>query len=353
MIAFETLKVIGGHDGLRVYRTERGILKHLNHDTARAVEWHDMNMLGIHNEARFLRLLEDSGYTPKLLEEGESYILEEDLGITETPTSIQKLSRKCCLMLNLLREKRIRHIDLTWPNVVVTDNHPYAIDWQQSRLFDEEPNPEERWESDTGSVWRWMSVIKDARGVVDENRTVRRWCAVLGALGCQTRLPAHEGKTFLDLGCFQGDHVAMARCEGMEAEGVDFGGFRSGEDSIEIAEDLWAGMGCKFTRADIMDLPESYFARDVVIMFSTWPYIVANHGREQAEGLLASILRRCKTFFFETQLYGDGPGPEFLKTDADIENLLRNCGARDVKALITIPVYGRPASRTIWMARSK
>jgi len=345
------MTVLGGHDGLRVYRTDKGILKSLNHDTEKAVEWHDMNMKGLHNEARFLLLLEGCGYTPKLLEEGDDYILQEDVGDRNVPTSIQELMRHCCRMLNLFREKRVRHIDLTWVNVIARDNHPWAVDWQQSRMCDEVANTEERNETDTAVVWRWMIEIKDNRGVPDEARIIRRWYNVLGGLGALTlRLSPLEGKTFLDLGCFQGDHVAMARCEGMEAEGVDYGGFRSGEDSIEIAESLWKGMGCKFTKADIMDLPGNYFVRDVVTMFSTWPYIVANHGREKAEGLLTDILWHCGSFFFETQLYGDGPGPEFLKADSDVEKLLRDCGAKEVKPLITIPVYGRPASRTVWEA---
>lgn len=353
MIAFDQMQVIGGHDGLRVYRTEKGILKLVHQDTIEGQNLTDMNIAGIHNEARFLRLLEDTGYTPRLIDEGDDWILEEDLGDTETPTSIQELSRHCCRMLNIFCEQRVRHIDLTWPNVVVRDNHPWAIDWQQSRLWHEEPNPNERWETDTATVWRWLSVVKDTKGVNDENRVVRRWASVLGQLGAQCRIPQNDGKTFLDLGCFQGDHVAMARCDGMEAEGVDFGGFRTGEDSIEIAEKLWAGMGCKFTKVNIMDLPGNYFVRDVVVMFSTWPYVVNRFGPEKAEHLLATILWHCGRFFFETQLYGDGPGPDFLRKKNDVADLLRRCGATEVTELSTIPVYGRPAERTVWMAKGQ
>jgi len=343
------MKVLGGHDGLRVYRTDKGILKSLNHDTEKAVEWHDMNMKGIHNEARFLQLLEGCGYTPKLLEEGDDYILQEDVGDRNVPTSIQDLMRHCCRMLNLFREKRVRHIDLTWVNVIARDNHPWAVDWQQSRMYDEAANPQERNETDTAVVWRWMIEIKDNRGVKDEARIIRRWYNALGALGAlRSRLSPLEGKSFLDLGCFQGDHVAMARCEGMEAEGVDYGGFRTGEDSIEIAESLWKGMGCKFTKEDIFDVAN--FRRDVVTMFSTWPYLVQKD-KEKAIAVLRRIVVESGAFFFETQLYGDGPGPEFLKTDSDVEKLLRDCGAKQVKPLITIPVYGRPTSRTVWEAK--
>lgn len=339
---------IGGHDGLSVYRTAEGILKQVNMVGANAESWYDMNMKGIQNEARFLRELAGTGYAPKLLDVGEDWILEEDLGASETPTVIQPLMRSLCWMLHLFRCLRIRHIDLTWPNVVVRENHPYALDFQQSRFYDESANSQERWATDTGTVWQWMSQTKDTRGVADESRIIRRWAAVLGALGCQTRLTAHEGKTFLDLGCFQGDMVGMARCEGMEAEGVDFGGFRTGEDSIEIAKALWGWMNCKFTKHDIMELETRYFKRDVVVMFSTWPYIVHKHGKYMAEAVLEQVIRGADVFFFETQLYGDGPGPEFLAKDDDVANMLASCGAGTVKPLINIPVYGRPTSRTVW-----
>jgi hypothetical protein len=145
----------------------------------------------------------------------------------------------------------------------------------------------------------------------------------------------------------------MAASEGMRATGIDQGGFRTGENSIHRARALWGDLpfgSVEFHQQDIMSY-EKFFYHDVIMMFSTWPYIANCCGREMAEDLIGRIVRACGTFFFETQLYGDGPGPEFLKTDADVEAMLRRFG--HVTNVATFPVTGRPASRTVWKVEAR
>jgi len=344
---------IGGHVGLLVYRGRKGVLKKINRDTDEAEGLWEVNKKGLHNEAKFLKLLEESGFTPKLFREGKEYIYEEDIGEGTPITDMQNVRRECCRALIILNQQQIRHQDLSWVNVVIEDNHPWFLDWQEARFYGQPAPKGERWDTDTELLWKWMCQIKDHRGVNDESRIVRRWCAVLGALkAVQCQLSPLGGETFLDLGCFQGDHVAMARAEGMAAEGVDHGGFRTGEDSIAIANGLWGGTGCEFTKVNILESPSGYLRRDVVVMFSTWAWLVKNSGKEVAYRILRQAINESGVFFFETQLYGDGPGPEFLKTDEDVNGLLRECGASHVESLVTIPVYGRPASRTVWEVKS-
>jgi SAM-dependent methyltransferase len=187
-------------------------------------------------------------------------------------------------------------------------------------------------------------------GFCDTPRVARRWRAVLWALGAagNCTLPLKD-KSFLDLGCFQGDFCALAAAEGMHAFGVDQGGFRTGENSIEIARQLWDGFPfgeLTLTQHNITEWP-SYVA-DVVMMFSTWSYIVKDHGLARAEEVLAKVIAEAGVLFFENQLYGDGPGPEFLKIDEDIRTTLHRLGGSTVKALATFPVTGRPGSRTVW-----
>lgn len=354
MIEATVFDKIGGHYGLEVIRAPElgGIVKRVVQNCEQAKGWLGMNLKGIRNEAYFLTVLDGCGYTPKLIERGTNYIIEEDLDDSQPCISHQKLRRNLCGLLYRLWEHRVRHIDLTWPNVIVRNDWPYAIDFQQSRHYTEPFRDQERYPTDSYTVWTWMTRMKDKNGIADESRIVRRWGSVIHALGqANCRVTTLEGKTFLDLGCFQGDHVAMARCEGMDAEGVDFGGFRTGEDSIDIARRLWRGMGCKFTKTDIFDLPEVYFNRDIVTMFSTWPYLVKTKGFLDAKRVLRQVIDESKVFFFETQLYGDGPGPHFLKSDDDVKGLLIACGASDIKALSKFQVYGRPASRTVWEVR--
>lgn len=344
-------KVIGGHAGLRVSRTEFGIVKEVYSDEGQAGEWLAMNLKGIHNEARFLRILEDTGFVPRLLEEQSDYIVQEDVGECESVKDMQTLRRNCVRLLLAILGRLVRHQDLSFVNVIIRNDFAYAIDFQQSRLYGEEPNPQERYETDSALLWKWLAVLKNPQGIADENRIIRRWISVMASMdNSLCRISRLQGKTFLDLGCFQGDFVAMAAAEGMEAEGVDFGGFRTGEDSIEIARELWKGTPCQFTKANIVDLPASYFERDVVMMFSTWSYIAERYGWVRAKQVLEDIIEHCGVLFFENQLWGDGPGPNALQTDEDVMGLLLSCGASGPEPLITIPVNGRDAQRTVWRA---
>ncbi len=142
----------------------------------------------------------------------------------------------------------------------------------------------------------------------------------------------------------------------MDALGLDQGGFRSGENSIEIGQELWKDFPFGYVNLSIGNIvyhSDLNLARnrDVVMMFSTWPYIVIDFGWDAATDVLARIIRDNAVLFFETQLAGDGPGPVALKTDDDVEKLLRSLGASTVNNIGTFPVAGRPASRTVWEVR--
>lgn len=340
--------IIGGHAGLDVKR-ENGVIIKKAH-TRDGDEYYRIARRGISTEARMLRAMSDSGWTPELVAEHDDFIVQTDLGDTEKVQSEQIFRRNCTRMLYELRRRGIRHGDLTDRNIIVHNDRPWLIDWQEAHFIGE-PALQKQPRSDSALLFKSLSFWKDAQGIADPSRVTRRWRAILVALGADTdfNLP-YKGRTFLDLGCFQGDMVAMAACEGMDVEGVDYGGFRSGEDSIAIANELWASLSCKFTKVNIMDLPQSYFERCVVTMFSTWPYIVDTSGRERAEKLLETIINRALIFFFETQLYGDGPGPHFLGGDYDVRAMLQKY-ASSVEPIITLPVDGRNATRTTWMVK--
>jgi hypothetical protein len=68
----------------------------------------------------------------------------------------------------------------------------------------------------------------------------------------------------------------------------------------------------------------------------------------KAKEVLEQVIRDAGVFFFETQLWGDGPGPNFLQTDDDVQGLLLSVGAKVAKPLATFPVTGRPGRRTVW-----
>ncbi len=347
------MTAIGGHRGMHVYRSATGITKaalHVLNNAGRDV--YEDNVNALMNEARMLTLLSGGGIAPELYNRGDDWIDQEDLGENEVPTDMELHRRRSVWMVAKIRALGLRHGDLTGPNIIVRDNTPKAIDWQEGHLLGEVP-PQKSPHTDSEFLGRYLAGTPGPDGNCDTPRVGRRWLAVLGALGGTllakdpaSNLPL-KGKTFMDLGCFQGDFPALAAVEGMEAHGLDAGGFRSGENSVSIGRALWSNFpfgSVVLHDGDIVHLHR--FDYDVVMMFSTWPYIVNDYGREAAERLLGRIVSDCGVLFFETQLYGDGPGPAFLETDSDVEAMLDKYG--QVTHLIRIPVTGRPASRSVW-----
>ncbi len=357
-------RVIGGHRGLDVYRIGGGkesltiIRKQAKHEKGNMGPWlgvdlYDHNVNAVNTEATMLAIMADSGYTPDLFDHGADYIDQTDLGDTEPYTDGELFRRNCVKMLATIRANGLRHGDLIGSNIITRGNHPYAIDWQEGHLLTE-PAPQKQPWSDSHLLMRHIVGTAGADGQMDIPRVARRWDAVLGALGATMnfRLPL-KGKTFLDLGCFQGDFVALAAAEGMHSSGIDQGGFRSGENSIEIARELWKGFPFGHIQFDQLNITNDrgFGGWDVVMMFSTWPYIVQDYGWDIATETLARIIKDNEVLFFETQLSGDGPGPVALKADDDVAQLLRSLRASTVNNIGTFPVTGRPASRTVWEVR--
>ena len=64
---------------------------------------------------------------------------------------------------------------------------------------------------------------------------------------------------------------------------------------------------------------------------------------------LKRIIDQVDVLFFETQLYKDGPGPEFLKTNDDVQAMLSPM-ASNVQLLETI---SGTQTRTMWKVSNK
>ncbi len=350
----DEMVAIGGHVGMHVYRGNGKIRKQALHvKDNKGKDTYRQNVKALKNEARLLELLAGSGIAPEMLAKGSDWIEQEDLGISQPPQDMELLRRRMVRMVATMRQYNVRHGDLTGPNVILHLDTPRAIDWQEGHILGEVP-PQKSPATDSDFLCRYLIGTAGPDGNFDTPRVARRWLAVLGSLGGTllaknpvTNLPL-KGKTFMDLGCFWGDFPALAATEGMDAWGLDPGGFRSGEDAIAIGRQLWDNFpfgGITLVKGDAMEL-DRRFSYDVVMMFSTWPYIVQQVGRQEAEALLARILQDCGVLFFETQLTGDGPGPDFLKTDDDVADMLGQYGV--VTHLIKIHVTGRPAFRSVF-----
>jgi hypothetical protein len=354
------LGLIGGHQGMAVeryldnghYTIKKRALheRDTQHADMQGVDLYGLNLTAIHNEAAMLDAMTDSGYTPDLLDIDEDVMWQSDVGVHEPPQDMEAWRRNCVRMLATIRAHGLRHGDLRGTNVITRADRPWVIDWQDSHFIGDVA-PQKSPYSDSNLLMQHIEGTVGPNGQFDTPRVARRWRCVLDSLGATTNLTLPlSGKTFVDLGCFQGDFCALAASEDMAVLGVDRGGFRTGEDSVDIARRLWEGFplgGVRFIKSDILDVHRLY-SRDVVIMFSTWSYIVKDYGYHKAVNLLTEIIGQAGVFFFENQLSGDGPGPEFLRTDQDIEGMLLGAGAKQVKPIATFPVTGRPASRTVW-----
>lgn len=342
--------IVGGHEGMEVSR-EGGVIVKRGRDTASSSYGYPIhNVLALRNEAWFLAAMKGSGFAPELIDfrvENDVAILrQEDVGEPQPMQDGEAFRRNCIRMLWTLRQRRIRHGDLTGANIIIREDWPWVIDWQEAHLIGA-PAPQKQPHPDSWLLWRTVKGTLDTEGHADTPRVARRWMSVLHSLGAMEDLGLpFKGKTLLDLGCFQGDFCAMAACEGMQAIGIDQGGFRAGEDSIAIAEGLWNFMdGLRFHRMNITEV--GTFDAEVVLLFSTWSYIVQDFGRSKAVELLRKVVSESGVLFFENQLWGDGPGPDFFQHDGDIETLLVSFG-KPVEKLDTFPVGGRSASRTVW-----
>ncbi len=351
---------IGGHRGLDVIRREEAdgssvILKRCLHEDDNSNDaigdLYGLNETAIHNEAMMLDVMRGSGFTPDLIDIDDGVLTQSDVGLTEPPTDAETWRQAIVSMLAGIRARGLRHGDLKGANIITRQNKPWAIDWQESHGLNDVA-PQRAPLSDSYMLMQHIEGTLDIDGRFDIPRVARRWRTVLDGLGARAIGLPLKGKTFLDLGCFQGDFVALAAAEGMNATGIDAGGFRVGENSIEIGKELWKGFpfgSIGLVQYDIASAPRPEF--DVTMMFSTWPYIVQDYGRPKAEMVLSDLIEYSGVLFFETQLHGDGPGPEFFKTDEDVEAELRFLGGNDIKALATFQVSGRPGRRTVWRVK--
>jgi hypothetical protein len=168
-----------------------------------------------------------------------------------------------------------------------------------------------------------------------------RWTAIRDAIE-----PPLLGKVLLDFGCHEGAFVGAAAKAGMTAYGVD-----RDETALVLARARWGLLGAHFLCKDIVDLDNFQMLHaDVALLLSTWAYIVRDRGAFTGELLIHDLLASIPVLFFETQLWGDGPGPAFLKTDDDVRRMLERYG--ELQPIITLPVAGREAFRTVWKVSS-
>lgn len=326
------MELLNERPGMRTIKTD--------HNTVIKQASDELALDGIKNAWRFLKALEGTKWAPKPIalrkDELEMEYVEED----PEPKDVRKFQEEFRInsveLIFELRKRAIRHGDLSRGNFRIRNSTPVLIDWDQSNFLWEDA-PQERPFSDAYHIYEILPYL-----FPDTNRIMRRWLAV------RKYLKDYKGwGKILDLGTFQGDFVALAWSDNFPATGVDNGMFNA--DGIKVAKSRWEQYGCRFIDADIVNMTS--FKSDFTLLFSTWSYIVDQYGKDKAIQTLRHIIDDCQILFFENQTYGDGPGPEFFKTDEDIRAFLLEFATK-VEPIVTIPVYERSGvSRTVWMVQ--
>jgi len=339
------MKLIHRLRGLRGYRTDAGILICAHREDGNE-RFKEVNR-AIHNAAEKLRIMEGSGFSPSLLGEKRESILMEDLGESDGVWGFdaddwKDFNRELVKCLIKLRQMNLRHSDLNGNNIIIKNKKPYFIDWWETHFIDEKPPGKSHL---TDAYWLFTDIQRWVAnpGLSDPNRLCRRWGPIHGNLigSFECSLPM-RGKTLLDAGCFQGDFCAWAAAEMMKITGIDTGGFRSGENSIDIARTIWDGISnIRFVQADVMNWPS--FNYDVILFMDTFSHLVKHLGREEPTRLLNRMVNEAGCVFFETQMWGDRTGLEWLKTQEDVFALVPGA---TFKEIVTAPEHGVP--RTLW-----
>ena len=287
----------------------------------------------LRNEFRLLNgHMQWSGFTPQVsnitVDRDKVVLVEEYLGPSQAITDEIVFRRNCARLLGALRHRGVVHGDLTSKNIVVRHNAPYAVDFHQSRLVDE-PGPDKRPVGDGYHLWAAAEQLSP-----DTSRHIRKWRAIR---------PHIDDALVVDYGCAEGDYCLFAS---VDSNVTSFVGFDRDGVAVDVARSLLgAGSGAVFHKANLSRIEPVWGG--TAFFMSVYAHMVRDIGRSGTENFLSRVLASSGKLFFETQLAGDGPGPDYFQMDSDVKVFLERFGT--VKALATIPVHGRSAARTVWM----
>lgn len=288
-------------------------------------------------EAKILRGGHLQPYVPILLEAhwGDKYVSKLRTRYIEGSEPVQDgyaFTRRLIHMLWTFQQRGIQHGDLTSCNIKVVNDYPIVFDWGEAVLEGDGRKPK-RSEGDAYHLWNW------ARSLKDGSRIARRWFAMRErVVNSGIRLDS-----FMDIGCYHGDVAAAAALDFNGVVGVD-----SDRLAIQHARHRYGFMkNLQFDERDAVALPG---LATVVSCLSTFPYILRRHGLYEAQEFVKRCIFGSEMFFFESQLRGDGPGPDFFPDTASVLAFLREmCGdEKDVEQIVEIALPDRDTTRTVF-----
>jgi len=156
-----------------------------------------------------------------------------------------------------------------------------------------------------------------------------------------------EDMTVLDLGAGYGDLMRYA----LDADAVFVVGVEHDYVTAAYADSMLHthGMSTDNYAVIVEDIDRlvrkgdpTFRGFDIVICNSVLPYL------EQPREALEWICKNSHIAIIECQYDGDGPGPEGISSDEDMESVLRLAGWKHVEKIGWTDVMIRPAKRSIW-----
>ncbi len=290
------------------------------------------------NELRFLRTLSRSRFVPQVINE-EVFTSErvdkitlQDVGDNFQPVDEYRFRTHFLRMLDTFRRLEVIHGDLTSANIRLIDDWPIVLDWGESRFADEQ-KPDKRPEGDIHHAFEYMANLADGA------RIGRRFFAMWKAIQSHEYSPPWY---WLDIGCYHGDIAASAAAAGFEVTAID-----RDADAIRQSKNRFRTLDIDFKNTDVVNFPGRIDA-EVSSCLSMYPYLLRDRGDIVADQVIERLIDGSNIFFFESQLFGDGPGPEEFKTNHDIEVYLYDRGANSVEPIVEIALPDRNTSRTVF-----
>ena len=125
----------------------------------------------------------------------------------------------------------------------------------------------------------------------------------------------------LDLGCSVGGITFRLQLAGAYMMGVDYD-----PQALAVANyfENQVGTGATFVNEDIaLSLLRDLHEVDFIVWLDQWMWFHKEHGRVLAEKALSVIYNKCDVLFFSTS-QGDGQAKNFVRTPADVEQLLKD-----------------------------
>lgn len=285
----------------------------------------DIETRFLDNEVDMLEIMSGSGFTPEVVSTWDRMLTVTNLGESEPVTDEVLFRRNCAKLLGVMRDREVRHGDLTSKNIVVRDNVPMVVDWKQSRVASD-PGPDKRIRGDAFHLWQAATELSP-----DTSRHLRKWAAIR---------PHTRHGSINDLGCAEADYLLFAWSENSDRALL---GVENHHESFLAALKLVLGKNMSLSSNNLCRVWYDIIPTHTIFFMSVYPHLP----EQFRDVILRKVIESSDQLFFEAQHVGDGPGT--FNDDDEIYGHLLGKGANKVEALITLPVHGRDHERTVWM----